>query len=184
MGWKLYYIARRNLRTSRIENEYGVKWRGWLCAGEVRAAVLGEGCIPNTCSQGQGLGFNPVFSGSFLAEAAQELVCWESPVHGATLHRAELLNTGSSALFPSLHLILRHMLGQHTASLQKLQENQYYLFLVDTVSNICHFLLQKREWRRWFIMLARSSGRNLGNTWENGIAKNINTCQPFKNINS
>lgn len=30
----------------------------------------------------------------------------------------------------------------------------------------------------------RSSGRNLGNTWENGIAKIINTCQPSKTSNS
>lgn len=59
-------------------------------------------------------------------------------------------------------------------------------FQVDTVSNLCHFLLQKRNGVSdslcWLGL--RSSGRNLGNTWENGTIKNINTCQPFKNSNS
>lgn len=79
MGWKLYYFARRNLRTSRLLNKYGVGWRVWFCAWEVGAAVSGEGCLANTCSQGQGLGFTPISSGALLADVAQERAVVDLP---------------------------------------------------------------------------------------------------------
>lgn len=60
-GWKLYYFAKRNLRTAGLEKEYGMDWRGWFCALETRFFILGEGKLGNTCSQGQGLGFAPSF---------------------------------------------------------------------------------------------------------------------------